>query len=113
MEDYTMYRFFKGEKTNPFDNENDSFSARFWNAEKTFDSSFFTWETFRLYTFFEDHDMGDGFMKLISENDRDSLTEESKKPVFECWLKYLFKYKYYAEYGGENRQEKAYFATAL
>jgi hypothetical protein len=29
MANYKMYRFYKGEKTNPFNNETDSHSARF------------------------------------------------------------------------------------
>jgi hypothetical protein len=67
MGNYSMYRFFKGEKTNPFDNGNDSFSARFWNAEKTLETSFFTWETHKLHSFFDDHEMGDVFMKMIKK----------------------------------------------
>lgn len=55
--------------------------------------------------------MGDEFMKLLSEDEHDYLLEKSKNPVFELWLKYLFKYKYYAEYGGENKQEIAYYST--
>jgi hypothetical protein len=113
MEDYTMYRFFKGEKTNPFDNENDTLSARFWQAEYVFDSSYFKKETSDLYAFFDGHDMGDVFMKMIKKEDKEYLTEKLKKPVFELWLKYLFKYKYYAEYGGENKQEKIYFSIDL
>jgi len=108
-----MYRFYKGEKTNPFDNINDSFSARFWNAEETFETSFFTWETFKLHAFFDDHGMSDRFMKFVTEKDKEYLTENSKKPVFELWLEYLFKYKYYGEYGSENIQEKKYFSIAL
>jgi hypothetical protein len=111
MANYKMYRFYKGGKINPFDNENDTLSARFWEAEYVFDSSYFKKESSDLYAFFEGHDMGDGFIKLLSEKDRDSLSEEEKKPVFEYWLKYLFKYKYYEEYGGENKQEIAYYST--
>lgn len=113
MGNYSMYRFFKGEKKNPFDTENDGASAILWNAEKTFDSSFFTWETSDLFAFFKNHEMGDEFMKLLSEDDHDYLTGKSKKPVFELWLEYLFKYKYYGEYGGENKLKKIYFSTYI
>ena len=41
MANYKMYRFYKGGKINPFDNENDTLSARFWEAEYVFDSSYF------------------------------------------------------------------------
>jgi hypothetical protein len=113
MENYSMYRFYKGEKTNPFENEYDTSSALFWDAEYTFDSSYFKKKTSDLYSFFKDHDMSDRFMKLLSEDDHDYLTEKSKKPVFELWLEYLFKYKYYGEYGGENKLKKIYYSTDL
>jgi hypothetical protein len=113
MENYSMYRFYKGEENNPFDNKNDSLRARFWNAEKTFETSFFKWEAHKLNSFFKDHDMGKDFIELISEDDREFITDKTKKPLFELWLKYLFKFKYYAEYGGENTQEKTYFSTDI
>jgi len=113
MEKYKMYRFYKGEKTNPFDSSVDSPSSIFWNAEQTFDSSYFNRETYKLHAFFDDHDMSDRFMKLLSEDDNDYLTEKSKKPVFELWLEYLFKFKYYGEYGGENKLKKIYFSNYI
>jgi hypothetical protein len=57
--------------------------------------------------------MSDRFMKLLSEKDHDYLTEKSKKPVFELWLEYLFQYKYYGEYGDENKLKKIYFSTDI
>lgn len=108
-----MYRFYKGEETNSFDNKIDSLRARFWNAEESFETYFFTWETYKMNSFFVDHNMGQDFIKLISEEDREFISAKTKKPLFELWLKYLFEFKYYAEYGGENKQEKAYFATTL
>jgi len=113
MENYSMYRFYKGEEKNPFDNKNDSLGAMFWNAENTFETSYFTRETYKLNSFFKDHDMAQDFIKLISEEDREFITVKTKKPLFELWLKYLFKFKYYAEYGGENIQEKKYFSISL
>jgi hypothetical protein len=113
MANYTMYRFYKGEKNNPFDNETDSVSAKFWYYEYVFDTSFFKDETSDLYSFFKDHGMSDKFMALLSENDHDHLSEKSKKPVFKLWLEYLFEYKVYGEYGGENVDKKVYYSTAL
>ena len=113
MQDYSIYRFYKGEESNPFDTENEGASAILWNAENIFNSSFFKRETSDLFSFFKDHEMGGRFMKLLSEDDHDYLTEKSKKPVFELWLEYLFKYKYYAEYGGENKLKKIYFSTNI
>ncbi len=113
MADFTMYRFFKGEKANPFDSQIDWVSAKFWYYEYVFDSSFFRMECSDLYSFFKDHDMGKEFMTLLSEDEHDYLSEKSKKPVFELWLKYLFKYKLYPEYGGENKLEMLYFSTDL
>lgn len=113
MENYTMYRFFKGEKKNPFDEENSGASAILWNAESVFDSSYFKKECSDLYSFFKDHEMGDEFMSLLSEDEHEYLSEKSKKPVFELWLEYLFKFKYYSEYGGENKLKNIFFFTDL
>lgn len=105
-----MYRFFKGEKKNPFDNETDSGSAKFWYYEYVFDTSFFKDETSDLYSFFKDHNMEKQFMALLTEKDHDYISEKSKKPVFELWLKYLFEFKIYPEYGGENEEKKIYYS---
>ena len=104
-----MYRFYKGEKNNPFNSETDWLSAKFWYYEYVFDSSFFKDDTSDLYSFFKNHDMGKEFMALPSEEDHDNISEKSKKPVFELWHKYLFEYKPYPEYGGENKLEKLLF----
>jgi len=111
MGNYTMYRFYKGGKNNPFNSETDGLSAKFWYYEYVFDSSFFKEETSELYSFFKDHDMGNEFMALLSEADHDNISEKTKKAVFELWLKYLFEYKLYPEYGGENKLEKLYYST--
>lgn len=113
MENYKIYRFFKGEKKNPFNQENNGASAILWIAEETFENIFFKKETYELNSFFKDHDMQDYFMKLLTEDDHDKLSEKIKKPVFELWLEYLFKFKYYGEYGGENKLKEIYFSTVL
>ena len=53
------------------------------------------------------------FMALLTEKDHDYISEKIKKPVFELWLVYLFKFKLYPEYGGENKDKKVYYSTAL
>ena len=113
MENYRIYRFFKGENQNPFDEENSGASAILWQAESVFDSSYFNRECSDLYKFFDEHDMGSDFMRLLSEDEHDYLLPKSKKPVFELWLEYLFKYKYYGEYGGENKLKKIYYSADL
>lgn len=113
MENYSMYRFYKGEKNNPFDSETDGLSAKFWYYESVFETSFFKKDTSDLYSFFNDLGMGKEFMALLSEEDHDNISEKTKKPVFELWLEYLFEFKMYPEFGGENKEKKAYFSTAL
>jgi hypothetical protein len=41
------------------------------------------------YSFFNDHRMGDQFMDLLSEDDKEYLTEKNRRPVLELWLEYL------------------------
>jgi hypothetical protein len=113
MENYSMYRFFKGEKSNPFDSSVDSLSSRFWQCEYIFETSDIKKETYELHSFFKDHGMEKQFMALITEKDHDYISEKSKKPVFELWLKYLFEFKIYPEYGGENEEKKIYYSIDL
>jgi hypothetical protein len=111
MGNYSMYRFYKGEKDNPFDSSIDSASSILWNCESVFETSFFKDDTSDLYSFFKDHDMGKEFMALLSEDDHDNISEKSKKPVFELWLEYLFEYKIYGEFRGKNTLKEIYFST--
>jgi len=113
VENYSMYRFYKGEKNNPFTSETDELSAKFWYYEYIFDSSFFKEDTSDLYHFFKEHEMEKEFMALLSEDDHDNISEKTKKPVFELWLEYLFEFKLYPEFGGVNIDKKTYFSTAL
>jgi hypothetical protein len=113
MENYSMYRFFKGEKSNPFDNKTESDRAKFWNCESTFEKDFKTKNTSDWYAFFKDHGMQTFFIDLLTENDHENLTDKTKKPVFEIWLIYLFQFKLYPEYGGENKEKKIYYSIDL
>jgi hypothetical protein len=38
--------------------------------------------------------MGDQFMDLLSEDDKEYLTEKNRRPVLELWLEYLYDTKY-------------------
>lgn len=106
--DYSMYKCFKGEKENPFDNEKQNAQHMFWYYESVFEDQFNLHSSSDWHSFFLDHDMRDDFMKILSEQDYEKPSEEKKKPVFELWLTYLFKEKLYPEYGGENTYKKAY-----
>ena len=46
MGTYSMYKFYKGEKENPFADKNEGNKAMFWEYEFTFDSAFFKRETY-------------------------------------------------------------------
>jgi hypothetical protein len=54
--------------------------------------------------------MGDKFISLLSESDKDFVSEKTKEPVFKLWLQYLFEFKVYPEYGGENKTEYLYYS---
>ncbi|MEZ7504755.1 hypothetical protein [Flavobacterium sp. Arc2] len=113
MGNYTKYRYYKGENENPFDGSIDSPSFILWQAEYVFDSSYFKKESSALYSFFEDHRMGDQFMALLSEDDKEYLTEKNRIPVLELWLEYLYDIKYSGKEDGEYTLKKIYYSTAL
>jgi hypothetical protein len=52
-------------------------------------------------------------MKLLSEEDYERPTEAKKKPVFDLWIDYLFNFKLYPEYGGENTTKTLYYNSAV
>jgi hypothetical protein len=113
MGNYTKYRYYKGENENPFNGYNDSSSFILWQAEYVFDSSYFKKESSALYSFFDDHRMGDQFMALLSEDDKEYLTEKNRMPVLELWLEYLYDTKYSGKEDGEYTLKKIYYSTAL
>ncbi|MDR1595294.1 MAG: hypothetical protein LBS43_12560 [Prevotellaceae bacterium] len=138
--DYSMYRFFKGEKENPFEkllnraeidkshlpppecmkyeynlpiNEVNKLqsSKMFWFYESCFERLFEQYESSDWYAFFGKN--GDKFMKLLSE--KDYVRPSDKKGVFDMWLNdYLFIDKLYPEYGGdENWYKKEYYSISV
>jgi hypothetical protein len=139
--DYSFYRYYKGEPENPFDaileaHEIDKshlpppecmkyeyslpadtvkklgLSVMFWNYERHFESEFAKNESSDWFNFFDEHDLGNQFMAILSEDDYNRPQEEKKKQVFELWLNYLFTFKLYPEYGGENKDKAHYYSVA-
>jgi hypothetical protein len=60
---YSMYRFFKGEKENPFDNQKENTAYQFWEYESMFEYKF---------------------------NNDITFKEKDKTASFETWLNNLF-----------------------
>ncbi len=106
-----MFKYFKGEKENPFDSETQNTAANFWFYESVFQEQFDKWESSEWYAFLGSADRGKRFMKLLSDEDYERPTEGIKKPMFEIWLDYLFTEKLYPEYGGKiNYYKEWYYA---
>jgi hypothetical protein len=57
--------------------------------------------------------MGDQFMALLSEDDKEYLTEKNRIPVLELWLEYLYDTKYSGKENGSIRLKKKYYSTTL
>jgi len=108
---YSMFRFYKGEKENLFDQVKENTAHMFWFYESVFDRDFTKNESSDWYAFFGDHRLGKLLMGILSEEDHDRPTEKKKKQVFELWLQYLFTEKLYSEYSSENWYKTAYYNT--
>lgn len=111
MTDYSMYKYFKGEKENPFDKISQNTQYMFWFYESVFENDFSKRESSEWFDFFDNYGMGEEFMKILSESDYIRPTVEKKKQIFELWLEYLFSNKLYGEYGGNNRYKDAYYSA--
>jgi hypothetical protein len=108
-----MFRFYRGEEINPFDKEKQNAQHQFWFYESVFEREFLKNDSSDWYSFFSMHDLQKDFLQILSESDYERPTQGKKKQVFELWLTYLFKYKLYPEYGGENKDEKVYYSFEL
>ena len=103
MADYSMYKFFKGEKKSPF--ESGSIADHFWFYESVFDSNFNKMESSDWYDFFDNYNLSKKFMKLLTPDDYNKPSD--KKGVFDLWLKYLFDNKL------PKTDEELYHATTV
>ena len=105
MKDYSMYRYYKGEKENPFDaivkamkekrfdyDNRLNIADVFWFYEKYFEIEFSQKESSDWFSFFggSETKAGNKFMKLLSEEDYERPTEKKKAGVFDLWLNYYF-----------------------
>jgi hypothetical protein len=109
--DFSMFRYFKGENENPFSWEKQNAAHMYWFYESIFQGDFDRWESSDWYSFFGPAELGERFMKLLTDKDYERPTEEIKKPIFEIWLDYLFTEKLYPEYGGKvNYYKELYYA---
>ncbi len=106
-----MYKYFKGEKENPFDKETQNTAYNFWWYESIFEGLFAEKESSDWFAFFSDYGIGKEFMQILSEHDYQRPGLDKKKQVFELWLEYLFEYKLYAEYGGPNWYKEQYYSV--
>ena len=116
MGDYSMYRYFKGEKDNPFDKVNQNAQHMFWFYESCFEQQFSDNESSDWYAFFggKESKTAQKFTALLSAEDYERPAQSKKAAIFDIWLNdYLFVEKLYGEYGGENEYSKAYFATSV
>jgi len=111
--DVSMYKFYKGELKSPFDQVKQSTAHFFWFYESIFEMDFAKNESSDWFNFFDEHDLGDRFMKILSDEDHDRPTEAKKKQIFELWLDYLFTFKLYPEYGGKNKYKETYFSSEV
>lgn len=108
--DFSMYKYFKGEADNPFDNEKQNTDHNFWWYESVFEDKFRKTDSSGWFAFFCDYGVGDKFIKILSYQDYQRPGIDKKKQVFELWLEYLFEYKLYPEYGGENWYKAQYYS---
>lgn len=107
--DFNMFQFFKGEKRNPFD-ETENRARFWWEYELVFEDMWIKNESSAWFVFFDEHSLGNEFMKILDGKDYERPGPNKKKPTFDLWLEYLFKYKLYPEYGGkENAYKNDYF----
>ena len=84
--EYNMFRYFKGEKENPY--KEGSLSHHFWFYESVFQSDFEQRSSSDWRSFFSGYGLEKEFMTLLSE--RDYSIPSDKKGIFSLWLKYLF-----------------------
>lgn len=90
---YKIYKFYKGEKENPF--EEGTTGRLFWPYESAFEADWRDNDPSDWYAFFETFGLGKRFLNeaVPEAKDTDSIKLDKKK-LFSFWLDtYLFKQK--------------------
>src|SRR5574344_1037383 len=87
MEDFSMYKFFKGEKKNPYEKTH-SDAKMWWFYESRFDEDFEQNSSSDWFAFFESIGLSDKFMDLLDEEDYEK--PHDKKKLFDFWLNDYF-----------------------
>lgn len=100
---YIMFRYFAGEKNNPFAEGTNK--HRFWFYEAIFERSWANNESSDWYAFFKSYDLERNFMQLLRKEDHDKPSD--KAGVFSLWLEYLFTEKL------DRTDESLYFNQAV
>jgi hypothetical protein len=80
MEKYNIYKYFKGEKTDPFDIENQNIQHRFWDYEFMFEEKFnkgnFSHEVWITSNYFDKTE----WIEVLNHN------PVNKEELFKLWL---------------------------
>ncbi|MDL2297313.1 hypothetical protein LJC68_09750 [Bacteroidales bacterium OttesenSCG-928-B11] len=138
MIDYSMYRYFKGEKENPFEKllnkaeidksnlpppecmkyeyslsenevQNLQNSKMFWFYESVFET-IFNKETNAYWRNHFNKYAKQKFCRILKGKDDEKPTGSDKATVFDIWLNdYLFVDKLGVEYSGDNSYKKEYY----
>ncbi len=126
MKDFSMYRYFRGETENPFEqlqkdecnlSENEAKRLQnckmFWFYESVFETIFnretnsYWRNNFNVY-------VQETCKRILHGTDKEKPTESNKATVFDIWLNdYLFVDKLDIEYGGDNWYKKEYYKNSL
>lgn len=108
---FSVFKFFKGERKNPFNKTKEPTAFFFWFYEATFNQQFMQWEPYQWHDFFSGCGLEKEFVKIISEDDIPRIRLVKKKTLFDLWLEYLFTFKLCPEFGGkENKFKEDYFS---
>lgn len=104
-----MYRYYKGGYKNPFNKEKQNAEYMFWFYESVFETLFNRCENTDWYDYFDNEEMGDRFMQILSDVDYEMLAHGKKKQVFYLWLEYLFAHNRTVNMAGRTGTEKTIY----
>ena len=114
MKDYSMYRYYKGETENPFDNEKQNTQFMFWFYESVFET-LFNRESNGYWRNHSNECARQKFCNALAEKGNDRPTESEKAAVFDVWLNdCFFVDKLYPEWGAkENWHKEQYYINSI